>query len=363
MLHLRRPAPYSHPEIERTKPRARGFSGPGRALRWNLLLSRPPLLIASNGRRPAEAGDGGAARRSREEGRTADRLHGRHSDAERHPGQTASRGGVSLVLAFSDGSRLTVIPDDEPDDATPLADWACSRLTTRTWFAAGAGAGRIGVPTWRPRTTDAAPDVVQFHQPSGRRAGGWTMSEDIQGGAVPSRRKRPLGRRRLWLDPEYSLAPPFPGPLPAAGVIWIVFGCLVLLHLVVACSLTFVFAAALPARWLRACWPGTGAVLSTACSRRVPFRRSPERPRHGPRHPGQWGRVDPLRRDDRVLMPTVLFAGPNSVAAGIGALEAAILLAAGVLALAGGNQGPTVAKGAKNQRERKREERRERMEP
>ena len=147
MLHLGAPVPYSHPKLA-DETKGSWILGT-RASRWNLLLSRPPLLIASNGRRPAEAGDGAPPE---EVEKKAEPLIGCTvviATPERHPGQTASRGGVTLVLAFSDGSRLTVIPDDEPDDATPLADW---ELFTPydTYLVCGPG------PVWSYRRSDVA---------------------------------------------------------------------------------------------------------------------------------------------------------------------------------------------------------------
>ena len=51
MLHLGAPVPYSHPKLA-DETKGSWILGT-RASRWSLLLSRPPLLIASNGRRPA----------------------------------------------------------------------------------------------------------------------------------------------------------------------------------------------------------------------------------------------------------------------------------------------------------------------
>ena len=68
---------------------------------------------------------------------------------EWHVPQTASRGGVALVLQLSDGSRLSVIPDDEPDDGTPLADWEL--FTPYDMFLA-CGPG----PVWSYRRSDVS---------------------------------------------------------------------------------------------------------------------------------------------------------------------------------------------------------------
>ncbi len=190
------------------------------------------------------------------------------------------------------------------------------------------------------------------------------MSEDIQGGAVPPRRKRPPEDDDYEPDSEYLLAPPFPGTVTAAGVIWIAFGCLVLLHLAVAVLVTIVFAAALPGAAGGAFFAGGICVLVFIGLIGAAFLFVGIQSVRGTARDTLGNGVGSILFAVMIgCYATVLFAGPNSVAAGIGALEAAILLAAGVLALAGGNQYKLWRRAKKNQRERKREERRERMEP
>ena len=67
------------------------------------------------------------------------------------------------------------------------------------------------------------------------------MSEDIQ--------REPVSPRgRLAADePDYPPLdydePPYPAPVKAAGVMWIVFGCMILLNMVAMLLLTFILAA------------------------------------------------------------------------------------------------------------------------
>ena len=124
MVHLGAPVAYSHPKLA---DEAKGSWILGtRASRWSLFLSQPPLLIASNGRLVTEVGAGSPRETPPSEvEKKAEPLIGctvaMVKPEWRLP--TASLGGVALVLEFGDGSRLTVNPDDEPDDRTALADW------------------------------------------------------------------------------------------------------------------------------------------------------------------------------------------------------------------------------------------------
>ena len=69
------------------------------------------------------------------------------------------------------------------------------------------------------------------------------MSEDIQGGRrVPPRREEPRYDDDYGPESDYMQAP-FPGTVTAAGVIWIVYGCLVLLSLAATLFVIFVLAA------------------------------------------------------------------------------------------------------------------------
>ncbi len=70
------------------------------------------------------------------------------------------------------------------------------------------------------------------------------MSEDIQGGRrVPPRREEPPYDDDYGPESDYLEAPPFPGTVTAAGVIWIIYGCLVLLSLAATLFVIFVLAA------------------------------------------------------------------------------------------------------------------------
>lgn len=125
MLHLGTPMPYSSPKLA---DEAKGSWIIGtRASRWNLLLSKPPLLIASDVRAAAVAENGKPQEAAPEEvEKKAEPLIGRTVIAvkpERLPPGGPSAGGVGLTLEFGDGSRFVVIPDDHADDGTPLADW------------------------------------------------------------------------------------------------------------------------------------------------------------------------------------------------------------------------------------------------
>ena len=57
--------------------------------------------------------------------------------------------GVGLTLEFGDGSRFVVIPDDQPDDGTPLADWELFTPYDR-YLACGPG------PVWSYQRSDVA---------------------------------------------------------------------------------------------------------------------------------------------------------------------------------------------------------------
>ena len=97
------------------------------ASRWNLLLSEPRLLIASNVRPPAVTENGMPHEAAPEEvEKKAAPLIGRTVitvKPEWIPPGGPPAGGVGLTLEFGDGSRFVVIPDDQADDGTPLADW------------------------------------------------------------------------------------------------------------------------------------------------------------------------------------------------------------------------------------------------
>jgi len=150
MLHLGTPVLYSSPKLA-DETKGSWILGT-RVSRWILLLSRPPTLIASDGRVSAEADNGQTQDTPPAEvEKKAEALIGCTVVAakpEWHSEQTALRGGVALVLEFSDGSRLAVMPDDEADDGTPLADW---ELFTPydTYLACGRG------PVWSYRRSDA----------------------------------------------------------------------------------------------------------------------------------------------------------------------------------------------------------------
>ena len=169
------------------------------------------------------------------------------------------------------------------------------------------------------------------------------MSEDIQGEAVPPRRRKP----RPPVDDDYGPEPdvldaPFPGTVTAAGVIWIVYGCLIVLYTVVVLFVSFVLAGHAN---------GAGNANGEAGAsgdrrplrinhyrpdrRRVPLRRRPERPGHRPRHAGQRRRVDHPERVGAGRGRVAEIALGQFAAAGGSAMAGAMLLTAGVLALVG----------------------------
>jgi hypothetical protein len=124
MLHLGAAVPYSNTKLA-DETKGSWILGT-RASRWSLFLSQPPLLIASNGQPLAQATNGATPETPPEEvEKKADPLIGCTVVVVKleWPLSQASAGGVGLVLEFSDGSRLTVLPDDEADNKTPLADW------------------------------------------------------------------------------------------------------------------------------------------------------------------------------------------------------------------------------------------------
>ncbi len=59
------------------------------------------------------------------------------------------------------------------------------------------------------------------------------MSEEIQKGALPPRRERTPPEGGCGPESDFRLAPPYPPTLVAAGVSWIVCGCLLLLYLLI----------------------------------------------------------------------------------------------------------------------------------
>ena len=68
------------------------------------------------------------------------------------------------------------------------------------------------------------------------------MSEDISKEPVPRRRPEPPEAGPDERDLDYGEGPPFPRTITVAGALLIVFGCLVLLNLLLSLALTFVLA-------------------------------------------------------------------------------------------------------------------------
>ena len=151
MVHLGAPVPYSSPKLA-DETKGAWILGT-RTSHWNLLLSGPPLLIVTNGE-PSNGLTVDAPQQTppEEVEQKAESLMGCTVMAVKPEWpfpQASYSGGVGLVVEFSNGSRLAVIPDDGPDDGTPLADW---ELFTPydMYFMCGPG------PVWSYRRSDVA---------------------------------------------------------------------------------------------------------------------------------------------------------------------------------------------------------------
>ena len=125
MLHLGTPVPYSSPKLA-DETKGSWILGTC-ASHWNLLLSGPPLLIVTGGEQSNGLTDETAQQTlPMEIERRAESLIGCAIIAVKPEWpfpQASYSGGVGLVLEFSNGSRLAILPDGGPDDGTPLADW------------------------------------------------------------------------------------------------------------------------------------------------------------------------------------------------------------------------------------------------
>ena len=69
------------------------------------------------------------------------------------------------------------------------------------------------------------------------------MSEDFTEEPLPPKRRKRLREEPDEDDLDYEEEIPFPQTVKAAGVIWIVFGCIILLNLVAVVFIVFLFAA------------------------------------------------------------------------------------------------------------------------
>jgi hypothetical protein len=130
MLHFGDPVPYAHPKMV-DEQKGSWILG-SRASSWRILLNDPPAIISSGW--PLEQGESfgsptevpvisgeeaeGHARQLA--GKTVNAI--RPFKVVRLP--TPVGVGVGLVVEFSDGSDVTIVPSPEVDDSdAPVADW------------------------------------------------------------------------------------------------------------------------------------------------------------------------------------------------------------------------------------------------
>lgn len=69
------------------------------------------------------------------------------------------------------------------------------------------------------------------------------MSDDIRQDPLPPSRARSVEDRDDYPDMSYDDEPPYPQTVKTAGVLWIIFGCVVLVNMAVVLLLSFVVAA------------------------------------------------------------------------------------------------------------------------
>jgi hypothetical protein len=128
MLHVGTPIPYSHPRL---KGEQKGSWILGtRASRWQLLLGGSGLLIQTGPPEPflplmPPTGVDVRPISPEEVEKKTGLLSGfLILSASPFPTQSKKGMGFGVAIEFGDGSRLLVVPTEEPDDPRePLADW------------------------------------------------------------------------------------------------------------------------------------------------------------------------------------------------------------------------------------------------
>ncbi len=194
------------------------------------------------------------------------------------------------------------------------------------------------------------------------------MSEDIQGGAVPPRREAPLEDDDYGPDSEFLTAAPFPGTVLAAGVIWIVYGCLVFLDLVVVLLAIFAVAANAKGDAAGAVVAGTLCGLAFVGLIGAAFLFVGVQSVRGTARDTLGNGVGSIILGLLGLGGVALYASLGQfIPAGGAAVGGGLLLTAGVLALVGRSPYKLWRMAQRDQQDREREERRahrrQRMEP
>ena len=146
MLHVGEPISYQHPNLAAEKKGAWILGT--RASAWQLLLNQEPPSVIESDEFPARLtaewrleGNGHRVRGEEVEG-LARNLAGETITSARpvpFPVPPPLTKGVGLVVEFTGGSRLVVVPSSEPvEEDEPLADW---ELFTpyRTYLRVGPG--------------------------------------------------------------------------------------------------------------------------------------------------------------------------------------------------------------------------------
>jgi hypothetical protein len=159
MLHFGDPVPCSSAALA-DETKGAWILGT-RASRWTLMLHDPPVLIASDS--PPFADEESANEQetsSQDVEKRAEPLIGRNivtAKAQCLFPEIPGCSSLALLLGFSDGSHLLVLPDDEAEEVTPLADW---ELFTPYDMYLACGPG----PVWSYQRSDVAADVLEVER-------------------------------------------------------------------------------------------------------------------------------------------------------------------------------------------------------